>query len=122
MYNFDRKLKHPDQEKRADDHQDDSTKADGGESSKGIFGRVFDMTGEAFEKFGNFFRGESTEKKIHEDSDRLQTVDIKIPCPPNDKRTSSFVDLGSSHSVAIISPLSSTKQNMIQVEFSQKSK
>jgi hypothetical protein len=32
-------------------------------TSKGLIDKVFDMTGEAFEKFGNFFRGESTEKK-----------------------------------------------------------
>jgi hypothetical protein len=32
-------------------------------SAKGLFDKVFDMTGEAFEKFGIFLRGESTEKK-----------------------------------------------------------
>ena len=30
---------------------------------RGILDKVFDLTGEAFEKFGNLFRGESTEKK-----------------------------------------------------------
>jgi len=30
---------------------------------RGIIDKVIDLTGEAFEKFGNLFRGESTEKK-----------------------------------------------------------
>ena len=34
-----------------------------GLEERGILDKVFDLTGEAFEKFGNLFRGESTEKK-----------------------------------------------------------
>ena len=30
---------------------------------RGLLDKVFDLTGEAFEKFGNLFRGECTEKK-----------------------------------------------------------
>ena len=30
---------------------------------RGLLDKVFDLTGEAFEKFGNLFRGDSTEKK-----------------------------------------------------------
>ena len=31
--------------------------------NKGLIGRMFDATGEAFEKFGNFLRGESIERR-----------------------------------------------------------
>jgi len=34
-----------------------------GVEERGLLDKVFDLTGEAFEKFGNLFRGESTEKK-----------------------------------------------------------
>ena len=33
------------------------------DSTKGLIDRMFDATGEAFEKFGNFLRGESNEKR-----------------------------------------------------------
>ena len=39
---------------------------------------MFDMTGDAFEKFGNFLRGESTEKKKYPETSPI-TSDFGLP-------------------------------------------
>jgi hypothetical protein len=67
--------------------------------SKGIIDKMFDMTGEAFEKFGNFFRGDSTEKR-HMKSER--SGGKKPPLHSNllihhEKKLSSFLESAQSN-------------------------
>jgi hypothetical protein len=60
---------------------------------KSILHRVFDMTGEAFEKFGNFLRGESSDKKFHGPySEPMKSERTSKPPLHNQRAAQSFME------------------------------
>lgn len=63
-YNFNLKLKLPDQSPNSTGGNYAYSTKDKDDSNRGLFDKVLDITGDAFEKFGNFLRGDSTEKKL----------------------------------------------------------
>lgn len=69
IYNFSQKLKLPsnateDPSPNSLFPNKDYSSKNRDDSSRGLLDKMLDITGGAFEKFGNFLRGESTDKKL----------------------------------------------------------